>query len=134
MYSETELRQLTYKELYGLCKQYNLPRFRNRGRLSKAVMVENLLEFFETIGLMSMPDISTCSEEEIEDASFGDIVAFLVGKDKALSGKLIARSRKRKKIKVETKKKDVFVVEYKDIIWFKGDAQWPKPVYAILKG
>lgn len=134
MYSRTELNQKTYNELYELCKQYNLPRFVNRGRIPKGIIIDNLLEFFEYVGLMAMPDISTCSEEEIEEASFGDVLAFRVSKDKAISGKLIARSRKRQKVKVETKKKDVFIVDYKDIIWFKGDAQWPGPIYAILKG
>lgn len=132
--SEEFLESKTYKEICDLCRQYRLPRYVNRGRIPKSVMIQNLLNFYDDMGLIAVPNISSCPAEEIESASFGDILAFRISRDKAISGKMVARSRKKAMVKVETKKGNTYLVNYGDILWFKGDAPWPKPVYDMLKG
>lgn len=130
VYSEEQLRKMKYQDIYDLCTKYKLPKFTNRGRISKATMIDNIL-----LATGSPKRIVVlCTKEDIDNASIGSLLAFRVNTGKALSGKLKARSKKREQLKVETKKGDSFVVDYENVLCFKNDSPWPKWVYEELKG
>lgn len=70
----------------------------------------------------------------IEQAEIGTMVAFVLPNGKVKSAKLINRSVKNRKIKVETSYGKQFVVSYDDIVWVRTNDRWPRGVYNMLKG
>lgn len=82
------------------------------------------------------------SEEEIaerrmpyvENAPIDTIVAFKLPTGKVKSAKIINRSTKNRKLKVETAYGAQFVIPYDSVIWVKTGTRWPKGVYNLLKG
>ena len=82
------------------------------------------------------------SEEEIaerrmpyvENAPIDTIVAFKLPTGKVKSAKIINKSTKNRKLKVETAYGAQFVIPYDSVIWVKTGTRWPKGVYNLLKG
>ena len=82
------------------------------------------------------------SEEEIaerrmpyvENAPIDTIVAFKLPTGKAKSAKIINKSTKNRKLKVETAYGAQFIIPYDSVIWVKTGTRWPKGVYNLLKG
>lgn len=82
------------------------------------------------------------SEEEIaerrmpyvENAPIDTIVAFKLPTGKVKSAKIINKSTKNRKLKVETAYGAQFVITYDSVIWVKTGTRWPKGVYNLLKG
>ena len=70
----------------------------------------------------------------VENAEMGTIVAFKLPGMKVKSAKLIRRSTKNMKFKVETAYGTEFIISYDDVIWVKTNKRWPKGVYNLLKG
>lgn len=70
----------------------------------------------------------------IENAEIGALVAFRLPSGKVKSAKIINKSSKRRKLKVETEYGAVYVVSYDDVIWVRTGARWPRGVYKLLKG
>lgn len=70
----------------------------------------------------------------VENAEVGTIVAFKIPGMKTKSAKIVRKSTKNKKFKVETSYGAEFVVSYDDILWVKTNKRWPKGVYNLLKG
>lgn len=70
----------------------------------------------------------------IEQAEIGTMVAFVLPNGKVKSAKLINRSVKNRKIKVETSYGKQFVVSYDDVVWVRTNDRWPRGVYNMLKG
>ena len=70
----------------------------------------------------------------IEQAEMGAMVAFRLPNGKVKSAKLINRSVKNRKVKLETSYGKVFVVKYEDVIWVRTNDRWPRGVYNLLKG
>lgn len=70
----------------------------------------------------------------IEQAEIGTMVAFMLPNGKVKSAKLINRSVKNRKIKVETSYGKQFVVSYDDVVWVRTNDRWPRGVYNMLKG
>lgn len=70
----------------------------------------------------------------IESAEVGSIVAFNDSNGKCRSAKIINKSSKRQVAKLQTNYGAEFVVPYRDIIWVKSGARWPRGVYNKLKG
>lgn len=69
----------------------------------------------------------------IENAAVGTLVAFKVG-DKVKSAKIVNRSTSKRKLRVETEYKAVFIINFEDVIWVRTGARWPRGVYNLLKG
>ena len=70
----------------------------------------------------------------IEQAEMGAIIAFTLPNGKVKSAKLINRSTKNKKVKLETSYGKVFIVPYENVIWVRTNDRWPRGVYNMLKG
>lgn len=70
----------------------------------------------------------------IENAEIGALVAFRLSSGKVKSAKIINRSSKKRKLKLETEYGAVYVVSYDDVIWVRTGARWPRGVYELLKG
>lgn len=70
----------------------------------------------------------------INEADVGTIIAFKLPGMKVKSAKIIRRSTKNKKFKVQTAYGVEYVVSFDEVIWVKTNKRWPKGVYNLLKG
>ena len=70
----------------------------------------------------------------VENADIGTIVAFKPEIGKVKSAKIIKKSTKNRKLKLETSYGAQFVISYDDVIWVKTTQRWPRGVYNMLKG
>ena len=70
----------------------------------------------------------------IEGVEIGALVAFRLSSGKVKSAKVIRKSTKNRKLKLETDYGAVYIVSYEDIIWVRTGKRWPKGVYRLLKG
>lgn len=70
----------------------------------------------------------------IEDAKPGMIVAFRLPDGGTKSAKVILKSTKNRKFKLETKYGAEFIVFYDDIVWVRYGKRWPRHIYSLLKG
>lgn len=70
----------------------------------------------------------------IENAEIGTLVAFRLSSGKVKSAKIIKKSSKKRKLKLETEYGATYIVSYDDIVWVRTGARWPRGVYKLLKG
>lgn len=70
----------------------------------------------------------------IEGVELGALVAFRLSSGKVKSAKVVRKSTKNRKLKLETDYGAVYVVSFEDIIWVRTGKRWPKGVYRLLKG
>lgn len=70
----------------------------------------------------------------IENVKMGTLVAFKSYTGKVKSAKVVKRSTKNRKLKVETKYGAEFIISFDDVIWVRTNKRWPKGVYQLLKG
>lgn len=70
----------------------------------------------------------------VENATIGTLVAFKQEVGKVKSAKIIKKSTKNRKLKVETAYGAQYIISYDDVIWVRTTQRWPKGVYQLLKG
>lgn len=70
----------------------------------------------------------------IENVEIGTLVAFRLSNGKVKSAKVIRKSTKNRKLKLETNYGAKYIVSYDDIIWVRTGKRWPRGVYRLLKG
>ena len=70
----------------------------------------------------------------IENAPIGTLVAFRLPNGKVKSAKIINRSNKQQKLKLETSYGKQFIIPYTDVVWVRSTDKWPRGVYNQLKG
>ena len=70
----------------------------------------------------------------IENVELGTIVAFRLANGRVKSAKVVKKSTKSRKLKLETNYNAEYIVSYDDIIWVRTGKRWPKGVYELLKG
>jgi hypothetical protein len=70
----------------------------------------------------------------IEKAEVGALVAFKLSSGKVKSAKVINKSSKNRKLKLETEYGAEYIVSYDDIVWVRTGKRWPRGVYRLLKG
>ena len=70
----------------------------------------------------------------IENISIGTIVAFRLPNGRVKSAKVMKKSTKNRKLKLETDYGAEYIVSYEDIIWVRTGKRWPRGVYKLLKG
>lgn len=70
----------------------------------------------------------------IENIGVGTIVAFRTEDGKVKSAKVVNKSTKNKKLKVETSYGKIYIVPFDKVIWVKTGVRWPRGVYNLLKG
>lgn len=162
MFIKEELLKLTNTELVAMCKEREISVYKGKGRLNKQEMVDKLVEFGtnnpdkemvtspelkeelkEVVKENPVPEVEDVTQitpwvvgdkdEFIENAQVGTLMAFLDGKKKPRSGKMVNRSAKRRLVKLVTEFDAEFTVSYDDILWVKNGNRWPKCVYQMLK-
>lgn len=70
----------------------------------------------------------------IEAAAIGTIVAFKVPNTGVLkSAKIVNRSTKNRKLKLETAYKKQYVIKYEDVVWVRAGSRWPAGILKALK-
>ncbi len=70
----------------------------------------------------------------IENIDIGTIVAFRLSNGKVKSAKVVKKSTKNRKLKLETDYGAEYIVSYEDVVWVRTGKRWPKGVYKLLKG
>ena len=70
----------------------------------------------------------------IENVELGTIVAFRLANGRVKSAKVVKKSTKSRKLKLETNYNAEYIASYDDIIWVRTGKRWPKGVYELLKG
>ena len=70
----------------------------------------------------------------IENAEIGTLVAFRLASGRVKSAKIINKSSKAQKLRVETEYGAIYVISYEDVLWVRTGPRWPAGVYRLLKG
>lgn len=70
----------------------------------------------------------------IESAEPGALVAFRLSNGKYKSAKVVKKSTKNRKLKVETSYGAEYIISFDDVIWVRTGKRWPSGVYRLLKG
>ena len=72
----------------------------------------------------------------VENIEIGALVAFRVpnAENKVKSAKVVRKSTKDRKLRLETDYGAVYTVSFDDIVWVRTGKRWPKGVYRLLKG
>ena len=70
----------------------------------------------------------------IENVEIGTLVAFRLSNGKVKSAKVIRKSTKNRKLKLETNYGAEYIVSFDDIVWVRTGKRWPRGVYKLLKG
>lgn len=70
----------------------------------------------------------------IENIEIGTIVAFKLSNGKVKSAKVVKKSTKNRKLKLETDYGAEYIVSYDSVVWVRTGKRWPKGVYNLLKG
>lgn len=70
----------------------------------------------------------------VEGIEIGTIVAFRLSNGKVKSAKVVKKSTKNRKLKLETDYGAEYIVSYDDIVWVRTGKRWPRGVYNLLKG
>lgn len=131
-----ELRKMAPSLGIKNCRQYKKPEL-----VEQILKAENSIEVEEVSDIIpeeSIEETVVIDVERkvpyIEQAEIGTMVAFTLPNGKVKSAKLINRSVKNRKIKVETSYGKQFVVSYDDVVWVRTNNRWPRGVYNMLKG
>ncbi|MBR6604632.1 MAG: Rho termination factor N-terminal domain-containing protein [Prevotella sp.] len=70
----------------------------------------------------------------VENIEIGTIVAFRLSNGKVKSAKVVKKSTKNRKLKLETDYGAEYIVPYESVVWVRTGKRWPKGVYKLLKG
>lgn len=70
----------------------------------------------------------------VENINIGTIVAFRLSNGKVKSAKVVRKSTKNRKLKLETDYGAEYIISFDDVIWVRTGKRWPKGVYKLLKG
>ena len=129
-----ELRKMAPSLGVKNCRQYKKPEL-----VEQILKAENNIEVEEVSDVVPEEEETVVIDVErkvpyIEQAEIGTMVAFTLPNGKVKSAKLINRSVKNRKIKLETSYGKQFVVSYDDVVWVRTNDRWPRGVYNMLKG
>ena len=70
----------------------------------------------------------------IENIEIGTLVAFRLSNGKVKSAKVMRKSTKNRKLKLETDYGAEYIASFDDIVWVRTGKRWPRGVYRLLKG
>lgn len=153
------LNQKTTKELMGMAKELDLPRYNGKNKKTKTELIDILLssgclQFEESYDVSEKSEFEEMlentvnekkvkedkpwefksREKEVESAEVGTLIAFLDTKGKARTGALVNRSSNKKMVKLVTEFDREFIIPYANVLWVKNGTRWPKGIYKMLKG
>lgn len=133
-----ELRKLAPTVGVKNAKQYKKQELIERIAAMMVTQQANIETAAEVVETSADADVPVINMEQkmkyIESAPVGTLVAFRLPDGKVKSAKIINRSAKSQKLKLETSYGRQFVIPYLDVIWVKSTDKWPKGVYRQLKG
>lgn len=157
--SREDLQKKTCKELMVIAKELNIS---GRWDMTKVALIEAILGakvFEENEEVTSAKDEvkidnQECAEAEvknennpanteidmkqkmpyIENVEIGTLVAFRLSNGRVKTAKVVRKSTKNRKLKLETNYGAVYIVSYEDIVWVRTGKRWPRGVYKLLKG
>lgn len=157
--SRKELESMKVDELAKVCKEKGIPYYKGKTRLKKAEMIDAILgaetsaEQVESakdedkvdnqvVEAVTKNENDSASDKVdmtqkmpyIENIEIGTVVAFRLKNGKVKSAKVIKKSTKNRKLKVETNYGATYVVQYEDVVWVRTGKRWPRGVYNLLKG
>lgn len=70
----------------------------------------------------------------IENVEIDTLVAFRLSNGKVKSAKVVKKSTKNRKLKVETNYGATYIISYDDVMWVRTGKRWPRGIYKLLKG
>lgn len=70
----------------------------------------------------------------VETAPVGTLMAYRHRSGMLRTAKMINRSLKNRKLKMETPRGKQFVIGFDDVVWVKTGKKWPQKIYEELKG
>lgn len=133
--SKEELNAKTRDELRVIAKEHEIV---GRGKMTKAQLVDAIFE------VINNKDAQKCNDEVqakadakidyVKTAEKGTIMAFKLPNGKVKSAKMVERSLKREKLKMETAYGRQYIIDFSDVIWVKTGDRWPNGVLSLLKG
>ena len=161
-YSREQLAEMKVAELKSICKENGIKHYNGKNRYTKQQMIDAIVAFSEeeqkekqqveepVKKLEDNPKVkeNKCNGEEVkntedaeskrkayvENIAIGTIVAFRTQDGKVKSAKVINKSSKYRRLKLETKYGAIYVIKYEDVIWVKTGKRFPRGVYNLLKG
>lgn len=154
------LEALTTKELSAICKQKGIPHYHGKNRFRKEELIDAILahkgfgakestKVGEAFAEGFLDGLEGCAESVektkveidmerkmsyIESAQVGTLVAFKLPGGRVKSAKIVKKSTKNRKFKLETDYGAWYIVPFDDIIWVRTGKRWPRGVYRLLKG
>lgn len=69
----------------------------------------------------------------VENVKIGTLVAFKLDGMKCKAAKVVNKSSKNKKLKVETEYGAVYIVPYEKVLWVRTGKRWPSGIMKLLK-
>lgn len=153
----------TVKELRDLAKELNISRRweMTKGELIEAILGAKNVKVNEEKNVSAKDEVKVDNQENVvveeksekesagnkpheinmeqkmqyvEGIEIGTLVAFRLSSGKVKSAKVIRKSTKNRKLKLETDYGAVYIVSYEDVVWVRTGKRWPKGVYRLLKG
>lgn len=162
--SKEELLKKAKDEVISIAKQFGITQYSGKKRKTKEQLIDEILSKAEsekteqktesvdddtdwqapesaaetveekTENVLTDAEREEKKKEYIENVKIGTLVAFKSITGKVKSAKVVKKSTKNRKLKVETKYGAEFVIPYEDVIWVRTNKRWPKGVYQLLKG
>lgn len=132
--SKEELNAKTRDELRAIAKEHEIA---GRGKMTKAQLVDAIFEVINKDAQKCKDEVQAKADAKIDyvkTAEKGTIMAFKLPNGKVKSAKMIERSLKREKLKMETAYGRQYVIDFSDVIWVKTGDRWPNGVLSLLKG
>lgn len=134
--SKEELNAKTRDELRVIAKEHEIV---GRGKMTKAQLVDAIFEATNNGAqkCTNKDEVQAKADAKIDyvkTAEKGTIMAFRLPDGKVKSAKMIERSLKREKLKMETAYGRQYVIDFGDVIWVKTGDRWPNGVLSLLKG
>lgn len=146
--TKKELESKTKTELAEICKEKGITRYKGKKMISKEEMIQKIMEkeddkndankMIEESGETS--DIDEVKRNRklyyVETAEVGFLIAFIEPerRSKVNTGKIVNKSTKNRKFKVETSYGAEFVIPFEDVLWVRTGTRWPRGIYNLLKG
>lgn len=160
MFKKEQLENMKVAELKSICKEKGIPHYHGKSCFRKAEMVEAILRAEKSveetesakeenkIENQNNADVTEKVEKKaasvevdmeqkmayIESIKIGTLVAFRLSNGKVKSAKVMKKSTKNRKLKLETNYGAEYIASYDDIIWVRTGKRWPRGVYNLLKG
>lgn len=149
-----ELAEKTVSELCVICKEKGVTYYTHKKKLTKTEIINKLVECeSESVSIKDeviedkkdnvVENVSdnhkvykvNNKDKYIESIQIGVIVAFREPETNKLNtAKVIKKSTKNRKLKLQTQYGAEFIIPYESVVWVKTGTRFPRGIYNELKG